>query len=106
MTLEGKDANKQNRRNAGGSGATITPEQAFRLEDVDPQDQRRLLVSFLREHGMTLKEGRAVLADVPFPARRWDLAAATATKDLQRAGFDKWISTQVDPKRFHETLLL
>jgi DNA-binding transcriptional regulator LsrR (DeoR family) len=78
----------------------LSPTQVGRLSDLHELDQRRLLITFMRAHGMTLKEVCNQLGSLSIPVRQ-----NVAVKDLHQAGFDKWIVTRFAREMFKEELL-
>src|SRR5690349_2783145 len=78
----------------------LSPMQASRLSDLHPLVQRRLLMTFLRTQGMTLKEACTQLGLLSIRIK-----PNVAVKDLHQAGFDKWIITRFARELFKEELV-
>lgn len=78
----------------------LSPMQAGRLSDLHPLDQRRLLMTFMRAQGMTLKEACTWLGLLSIHVKE-----NVAVSDLHQAGFDKWIITRFARELFKEELV-
>jgi len=61
---------KRHARNGDGQGSSIIPEKAFRLQDLDPHVQRRLLMTFLAKAVLTGELMDSIVQEIALKATR------------------------------------